>query len=71
MTKANHPQASGICQQFHKTPQDECYSLLFRKKLSRSPKELQTDMDAWLEKHNRERPHSGRYCDGETLGETP
>ena len=69
-TKANHPQTKGICERFHKTLQDECYSLLFRKKLYRSLEELQTDMDAWLERYNRESPHSGRYCYGKTPWET-
>ena len=27
---------------------------------------MQTDLDAWLESYNRERPHSGRYCYGKT-----
>ena len=69
-TKANHPQTNGICERFHKTLQDECYSLLFRKKLYYSLEELQMDLDAWLEKYNRERPHSGRYCYGKTSRET-
>ena len=69
-TKANHPQTNGICERFHKTLQDECYSLLFRKKLYRSLEELQVDLDAWLEEYNRERPHSGRYCYGKTPWET-
>jgi transposase InsO family protein len=69
-TKANHPQTNGICERFHKTLQDECYSLLFRKKLYRSLEELQVDLDAWLESYNRERPHSGRYCYGKTPWET-
>ncbi|MDE2939670.1 MAG: IS481 family transposase [Chloroflexota bacterium] len=69
-TKANHPQTNGICERFHKTLQDECYSLLFRKKLYYSLEELQVDLDAWLEKYNRERPHSGRYCYGKTPWET-
>ena len=67
-TKANHLQTNGICERFHKTLQDECYSLLFRKKLYHSLEELQVDLDAWLEKYNRERPHSGRYCYGKTPG---
>ena len=54
-TKANHPQTDGICEWFHKTPQDECYSLIFRKKLYQSLEDLQTDLDAWLEHYNRER----------------
>ena len=69
-TKANHPQTNGICERFHKTLQDECYSLLFRKKLYYNLEELQVDLDAWLEKYNRERPHSGRYCYGKTPWET-
>ena len=34
-TKANSPQTNGICERFHRPMQDECYSLLFRKKLYR------------------------------------
>ena len=40
-TKANHLQTNGICERFHKTLQDECYSLLFRKKLYRVPGQLE------------------------------
>ena len=69
-TKANHPQTNGICERFHKTLQDECYSLLFQKKLYQTLEELQVDLDAWLEKYNKERLHSGRYCYGKTPGET-
>ena len=69
-TKANHPQTNGIRERFHKTLQDECYSLLCRKKLYRSLEELQEDLDAWPESYNRERPHSGRYCYGKTPWET-
>ncbi len=32
--------------------------------------ELQVDLDARLEKYNRERFHSGRYCYGKTPWET-
>jgi transposase InsO family protein len=69
-TKANHPQTNGICERFHKTMQDECYSLLFRKKLYQSLEELQTDVDQWLRKYNEERPHPGRYCYGKTPWQT-
>jgi transposase InsO family protein len=69
-TKANHPQTNGICERFHKTMQDECYSLLFRKKLYHSLEELQVDVDEWLRKYNEERPHSGRYCYGKTPWQT-
>jgi transposase InsO family protein len=69
-TKANHPQTNGICERFHKTMQDECYSLLFRKKLYQSLEELQVDVDEWVRKYNEERPHSGRYCYGKTPWQT-
>jgi transposase InsO family protein len=69
-TKANHPQTNGICERFHKTMQDECYSLLFRKKLYRTLEELQMDIDQWLRTYNEERPHSGRYCYGKTPWQT-
>ena len=42
--RANYPQTNGICERFHKTLQDECYRLLFRKKLYYSPEELQVDL---------------------------
>ena len=69
-TRANHPQTNGICERFHKTLQDECYSLLFRNNRYRTLEELQVDLDVWLEKYNRERPHSGRYRYGKTPWET-
>ena len=43
---------------------------MFRKKLYRTLEELQMDLDAWLEKHNKESPHSGHYCYGKTPWET-
>lgn len=69
-TKAHHPQTNGICERFHRTMQDECYSLLFRKKLYRSLEELQVDVDEWVRRYNEERPHSGRYCYGKTPWQT-
>ena len=66
----NRPHTNGTRGGFHKTLQDECYSLLFRKKLYRSPEDSQTDLDDWLESYNRERTHSGRYCYGKTPWET-
>lgn len=69
-TKASHPQTNGICARFHRTMQDECYSLLFRKKLYRSVEELQVDVDEWIRRYNMERPHSGRYCYGKMPWQT-
>jgi transposase InsO family protein len=43
-TKANHPQTNEMCERFHKTMQDECYSIPFRKKLYSSLEELQVNV---------------------------
>jgi hypothetical protein len=69
-TKANHPQTNGICERFHRTMQNECYAILFRKKLYSSIEELQTDVDEWIRKYNHDRPHSGRFCFGKTPYQT-
>jgi transposase InsO family protein len=69
-TKARHPQTNGICERFHKTLQDEFYSIAFRKTLYTSLEQLQIDLDHWLEEYNTERPHSGKYCFGKTPMQT-
>ena len=65
-TKARSPQSNGICERFHRTIQDEFFQVAFRKKLYTSLDELQTDLDEWLEFYNRERTHTGKYCNGHT-----
>jgi Integrase core domain len=62
--------ANGICERFHKTMQDEFYSVAFRKKLYSSLEQLQADLDIWLEEYNQRRPHSGKYCFGKTPWQT-
>jgi len=69
-TKAYSPQTNGICERFHKTMQEECYHILFRKKLYTSLEELQQDVDLWLEGYNNNRTHSGKHCFGKTPMET-
>lgn len=69
-TKAKSPQTNGICERFHRTIQDEFYAIAFRKKMYGTLEQLQEDLDAWLEKYNNERPHSGRYCFGKTPMQT-
>jgi transposase InsO family protein len=69
-TKTKHPQTNGICERFHKTVQDEFYSVAFRKKLYSSLDQLQADLDSWLEEYNEHRPHSGKYCFGKTPMQT-
>ena len=69
-TKAYSPQTNGICERFHRTIQDEFYSVAFRKKLYHRLEELQADLDAWHTEYNQNRPHSGKYCFGKTPMET-
>ncbi len=69
-TKARSPQTNGICERFHKTIQDEFYSVAFRKKVYTSLEDLQKDLDEWLIEYNQCRPHTGRYCYGKTPYQT-
>ena len=69
-TKARSPQTNGICERFHRTVQEEFYSVAFRKKLYRGLEELQADLDAWLTEYNEQREHSGKYCYGKTPWQT-
>ena len=65
-TKARSPQTNGICERFHRTVQDEFYQVAFRKTLYTCLEQLQADLDEWFVEYNRERSHSGKYCDGRT-----
>ena len=65
-TRAYSPQTNGICERFHRTMQDEFYSIAFRKRLYGSLEQLQADADAWIREYNEVRPHSGKYCFGKT-----
>src|SRR5690349_18752754 len=69
-TKAKSPQTNGICERFHRTIQEEFYSVAFRKKLYRTLEELQADLDIWLREYNGERAHTGKYCFGKTPMQT-
>ena len=69
-TKARSPQTNGICERFHRTMQDECYALAFRKKVYSTLEELQEDVNKWLNEYNSNRTHTGRYCYGKTPFQT-
>ena len=69
-TKANSPQANEICERFNKTMKEEFFQIAFREKLYSSLDGIQTDADHWLEHYNEQRPHSGKYCYGETPWQT-
>ena len=60
----------GICERFHRTMQEEFYSVAFQKKLYRSLEELQEDLDVWLCEYNEKREHSGKACYGKTPWQT-
>ena len=65
-TKTRSPQTNGICERFHRTMQEEFFSMAFRKKLYNTLDELQSDADLWLREYNENRTHSGKYCFGKT-----
>lgn len=69
-TKAKSPQTNGICERFHKTILNEFYQVAFRKKVYSSLKELQDDLDQWMQQYNQQRPHSGKHCYGKTPMQT-
>ncbi len=55
-TKAKNPQTSEICERFHRTVQEEFYSI----------EDLQVDLDQWMEYYT----HSGKHCYGKTPKQT-
>ena len=65
-TKAKSPQTNGICERFHRTIQEEFYSVAFRKKVYHSTEGLQEDLDRWIDEYNLNRTHQGKYCYGKT-----
>lgn len=69
-TKARHPQTNGICERFHRTIQEEFYSVAFRKKIYNNIDQLQEDVDKWIKYYNEERTHSGKHCNGRTPMQT-
>lgn len=69
-TKAYSPQTNGICERFNKTMKQEFFEVAMRKKIYSSLKELQQDLDTWLDYYNNERPHSGKFCYGKTPMQT-
>jgi len=51
-TRTKSPQTNGICERFHRTVQEEFYSVAFRKKLYTTLEELQLDLDTWRHEYN-------------------
>ena len=44
--------------------------LCFQEKIYKGIKELQADLDAWIDEYNKDRTHSGKYCYGKTPMQT-
>ena len=62
-TKVGRPQSNGFIERFHRTLLDEHLRAKGRTTWYESVEEMQTDLDAYLETHNRNRPHRGRGMD--------
>ncbi len=69
-TKARAPQTNGICKRLHRTLKDECYDIVFRKKIYSSLEDLQIDLYQYLNQYNNTRPHSKNLCYGKTPMQT-
>lgn len=69
-TQVRSPQSNGICERLNRTIKEEFYAVAFRKKLYSDLEELQSDLDEWIEYYNKQRPHSGKYCYGNTPMQT-
>ncbi len=69
-TKVATPRTNGFVERFNRTVLDEFFRTAFREKLYLSLEELQTDLDAWLESYNNQRPHRGYRNQGRRPVET-
>jgi transposase InsO family protein len=58
-TKVNCPRTNGFVERFHRTVLDEFFRMKLRTTLYESLEALQTDLDAWLDYYNQQRPHLG------------
>lgn len=69
-TKARHPQTNGCTEKLNQTIQEEFYAIAFRKTLYTSLDQIQSDLDAFMDRYNRDRTNQGRHCQGRTPMET-
>lgn len=65
-TQVRRPQSNGFLERFHRTLLDEHLRIQGRAKFHEDIVEMQKDLDAYLEKYNRNRPHQGRGMNGKT-----
>jgi transposase InsO family protein len=69
-TKVRHPQTNGCTEKLNQTIQEEFYAVAFRKTLYTSLAQIQSDLDAFMDRYNRDRTNQGRHCRGRTPMET-
>jgi transposase InsO family protein len=65
-TKVRHPQTNGCTEKLNQTIQEEFYAVAFRKTLYTSLEQIQVDLDAFMDRYNRERTNQGKHCRGRT-----
>ena len=65
-TKVGRPQSNSFIERFHCTPLDEHLRVKGPTTWYESVEEMQTDLDAYLETYNRNRPHRDRGMEGRT-----
>ena len=69
-TKVRHRQTNGATEKLNQTIKNEFYSVAFRKKLYTSLKEMQDDLDEFMNEYNFDRTNQGKRCKGSTPYET-
>ncbi len=69
-TKVGTRRTNVFVERFNRTILDEFFREAFRKKFYSSVADLQADMDKWLERYNRQRPHRGYRNQGRKPYET-
>lgn len=67
-TEVRGPRANGFVERFHGTVLGEFSRPATHARLHASVEALQADLDAWLTRRNRERPHLGYRSQGVGLG---
>ncbi len=65
-TRVGRPQSNGIVERFHRTLLDEHFRVKGRTKWYERLEEMQADLDVYLVRYNRERPHQGYNMNGKT-----
>ena len=70
-TKVGSPRTNGFVERFNRTVLDEFFRMAFRKTFYGSLEALKSDLVAWLQQYNHERPHRGYRNMGRPAGVCP